>query len=87
MLAGMKVDKVSTSFPAEVGDEIRSAARRSGLSVSARLTEAARAKLRAEALREALDTYQREHSAFTPEELTRAGRDLGFVADTRPTAT
>lgn len=70
---------MSTSFPADVGDEIRSAARRSGLSASAWLTEAARAQLRAEALRDALDAYQREQGAFTPEELDRARRDLGLA--------
>ena len=74
----MKVDKMSLSFPADLGDEIRHAAQRAGTSVSAWVAEAARAKLRKDALRALLDEYQAEHGSFTAAELAEAERALGF---------
>lgn len=79
MLTPMKVDKLSVSFPGDLGDEIRAAAERSGRSLSAWLGEAARARLRGEALRSALEDYQTGHGAFTPEELAVAERELGLA--------
>lgn len=81
MLAKMKVDKVSVSFPGDLGDAIRAAADGSGQTLSAWLAEAAQAKLRSAALRAALEDYQAEHGAFTAEELARAEHEMGFVAD------
>lgn len=72
------VDKMSLSFPADVGDDIRRAATRAGTSVSAWMAEAARSRLRSEALRILLDEYQSEHGAFTTEELAAAERALGL---------
>jgi metal-responsive CopG/Arc/MetJ family transcriptional regulator len=82
----MKVDKVSVSFPADLGDEVRAAANRSGTSLSAWLGEAAQARLRSEALQAALEGYQAEHGAFTAEELARAEQELGLGADRSPNA-
>lgn len=80
MLTDMNVDKLSVSFPGDLGDEIRAAADRSGRSLSAWLGEAAKAKLRSEALRAALEDYQTEHGTFTTEELARAEAELGLAA-------
>lgn len=76
----MKVDKVSVSFPADLGDAIRVAADQSGQSLSAWLGAAAQAKLRSEALRAALEEYQADHGALTAEELARAEHELGLGA-------
>jgi hypothetical protein len=74
----MKVDKLSVSFDATLGDNIRNAARKAGTGVSSWLAEAAAAKLRTEALREFLDTWESEHGPLTVEELRRAETELGI---------
>lgn len=74
----MKVDKLSISFEATLGDEVRNAARKAGTGVSTWLAEAAAAKLRSEALREFLDAWESEHSPLTVEELRRAESELGL---------
>ena len=74
----MKVDKLSISFEATLGDSVRNAARKSGTAVSSWLAEAAAAKLRAEALREFLDTWESEQGPLTVEELRRAEAELGI---------
>ncbi|MSP21830.1 MAG: hypothetical protein EXR66_02240 [Dehalococcoidia bacterium] len=82
----MKVDKLSISLDAELGDEVRAAARKAGKGVSAWLAEAAAAKLRSEALREFLDEWQAEHGPITPEELARAREELGLRTGTSEAA-
>jgi hypothetical protein len=72
----MKVDKLSISLDPALGDAVRAAASRSGRGVSGWLADAAAAKLRAEALREFLDSWEAEHGALTPEELDRASAEL-----------
>ena len=74
----MKVDKMSVSFDATLGDEIRQAAREGGVGLSSWLSEAAARKLRAEALREFLDEWEAEFGPVTPEELAQAEADLGL---------
>jgi len=74
----MKVDKMSISFEAELGDEVRAAAAKAGKAVSSWLAEAASAKLRSEALAHFLDDWEREHGALTMNELNRAESELGF---------
>ena len=74
----MKVDKMSVSFEAGLGDEIRRAAQAAGVGLSSWLAQAAGARLRAEALREFLDAWEREHGVLTPDELARAEAELGF---------
>jgi len=78
MVVVMNVDKMSLSFPPDVGEEMRRAAHRSGMSVSAWVTDAARAKLRREALGAALEDYQAEHGRFTAAEIAEAERRLGL---------
>jgi hypothetical protein len=79
----VKVDKMSVSFDAELGDAVRSAASQAGKPLSAWLAEAAASKLRAEALAEFLADWQTEHGMLTAEEIARAEQELGVaVADT-----
>ncbi len=74
----MKVDKISVSFEAQLGDDVRSAARKGGIGVSSWLAEAAAAKLRAEALAEFLDDWEKELGPVTAKELRRAESELGL---------
>lgn len=74
----MKVDKLSVSFEAELGDAVRAAAARSGRGLSRWLAEAAAARLRAEALAEFLDDWEAEHGELRADELARAARELGL---------
>jgi len=76
----MKVDKLSVSFEATLGDNIRNAAQKAGTGISSWLAEAAAAKLRTEALREFLDAWESEHGPLTAEELRRAEAELGIQA-------
>lgn len=75
----MKVDKLSVSFEADLGDAVRSAAAQAGQPVSTWLAEAAATKLRAEALAEFLSGWEAEHGTLTAEEVARAERELGLT--------
>jgi hypothetical protein len=77
----VKVDKMSVSLDAELGDAVRSAASRAGMTLSSWLAEAAASKLRAEALAEFLAGWEAEHGALTAQEIGRAERELGVAAD------
>jgi hypothetical protein len=74
----MKVDKMSVSFDPDLGDAVRSAAKRSGRGLSGWLADAAAARLRAEALADFLDDWETEHGHLTAEELARATAELGL---------
>jgi len=74
----MKVDKISISLEAGLGDEVRAAASKAKIGVSTWLADAAAAKLRAEALVEFLDNWEKEHGPLTAGELNRAESQLGF---------
>ena len=74
----MKVDKMSVSFDADLGDAVRSAAKRSGRGLSGWLADAAAARLRAEALADFLNDWEAEHGQLTAEELARATAELGL---------
>ena len=76
----MKADKLTVSFPQDLGDAVRGRRRAGRRGLSAGLADAAATKLRAEALAEFLDDYETEHGAFTAEELARASADLGLPA-------
>lgn len=76
----MKVDKLSISFAAGLGDQVRNAARKAGAGVSSWLAGAAEARLRAEALGEYLDAWEEKHGTLTPAELRRAEGELGLGA-------
>lgn len=79
-VALVKVDKMSISLGAELGDAIRDAARRTGKGLSSWLAEAAETKLRAEALGQFLDDWESEYGPLTAAELERAERELGLRA-------
>ncbi len=74
----MKVDKLSVSFDPDLGDAVRSAAKRTGRGLSRWLADAAAAQLRAEALAEFLDGWEAEHGPLTAEELAKATAELGL---------
>jgi hypothetical protein len=80
----MKVDKLSVSFEAELGDAVRAAAKRSGAGISGWLAQAAADKLRADALSEFLDTWEAEHGPLTANELATATTELGTFPATSP---
>jgi len=73
----MATDKLSISLAPDLADAIRSAAERLNLSTSGWLAEAARKKLRGDALDEFLSEWQEENGAFTQEELDAADEMLG----------
>ena len=77
----MGVDKISISLDAGLCAAVRQAAQRDEKGLSAWLAEAARAKLRAEALGAFLDAWERDHGLLTVEELRRAEAELGLVAE------
>ena len=79
----MKVDKLSISMDPQLGDDVRLAAERAGVSVSAWLAEAAAARLRKQALAEFLSDWQAKHGKITPEELARARAELGYAGGKR----
>jgi hypothetical protein len=76
----VKVDKLSVSFEADLGDAVRSAAAQAGKPVSSWLAEAAASKLRAEALAEFLAAWEAERGMLTAGEVARAERELGLAA-------
>ena len=73
----MKVDKMSISMAPQLGDDVRAAAERAGVSVSAWLAEAAAARLRKQALADFLAGWQAKHGAITAAELAKARAELG----------
>jgi hypothetical protein len=74
----MKVEKISISLEPALSDEVRAAAMKAGIGVSTWLAQAAAAKLRAEALTDFLDVWQKENGPITPQELSRAESELGL---------
>ena len=80
ILTVVKVDKMSVSFEATLGNEARRTARENSDGLSSWPAEAAARKLRADALREFLDEWETEFGAVTSEELARAEADLGLGA-------
>lgn len=73
----MTMDRFSLTMDPDLGAAVREAAARSGMSVSAWLSEAAADRVRNELLRIALDRWEEEDGPFTEEELDEAARDLG----------
>ena len=72
----MGVEKMSVSFDLELGEAIRASAGRGDQSVSAWLAEAARHRLRLEALGDALAAWEERFGALTGAELAEADRLL-----------
>ena len=69
---------MSISMDPELGDDVRAAAERAGLSVSAWLAKAAATQLRRQALVDLLNRWQAKHGKITPAELAKARRELGY---------
>jgi hypothetical protein len=72
----MGVEKMSVSFDLDLGEAIRSSAAGNGLSVSAWLAEAARDRLRLEALGEAVAAWEEQFGPLTDAEVAEADRLL-----------
>ena len=75
----MKVDKMSISVDPDLGDRVRAAAERAGKPLSGWLAEAAAAKLRAAALAEYLDDFERRRGPLSQEEIRTARAELGLA--------
>ena len=73
----MATDKLSISLAPDLAEAIRTAAERLHLSTSSWLAEAARERLRGDALDEFLVEWQAENGAFTQAELDAADEMLG----------
>ena len=70
------VDRVSITLEAQLGAEVRSAAQRADVSLSAWIAEAVADRLRHEAMGQALALWQAEDGPFTPTELLLAEETL-----------
>jgi hypothetical protein len=75
-----QVDRFSVTMPPELGEGVRQAAARQGVSVSAWLSEAAADRLRNELLGAALDAWESEDGSFTESELNAAASCLGLAS-------
>ena len=80
----MTVDKMSISIDPDLGDRVRKAAERAGKPLSGWLAEAASAKLRADALAEYLEDFERRHGSFSAEEIRTARAELGLENQSTP---
>jgi hypothetical protein len=74
-----QVDRFSVTMAPELGEGVRQAAARQGVSVSAWLSEAAGDRLRNELLGAALDAWESEDGPFTEDELDAAASRLGLT--------
>lgn len=79
----MKVEKLSISLDPRLSQEVRAAAERAGLSVSAWLAASASAALRRQALTELLADWESKHGAITADELAKAREELGYTRGRR----
>jgi hypothetical protein len=75
---------MSVSFDLPLGQEIRASAQRAGESVSAWLGEAARDRLRLEALGQALESWEATFGALGEAEVDAAGCLLDQADSGRP---
>lgn len=75
-MSNMGVEKMSVSFDLELGEAIRTSANDTHVSVSAWLAEAARDRLRLEALGQAVESWEREFGPLTDVEVAEADRIL-----------
>jgi hypothetical protein len=79
----VKVDKMSISMDPQLGDDVRAAAERAGVSVSAWLAGAAAGRLRKQALADLLSDWQVKHGKITDAELATARIELGYAGGKR----
>ena len=84
MICPVKVDKLSVSFDADLGDAVRDAAKRGGRGLSGWLAEAAEAKLRSEALGDFLDGWEAEHGVLSSDQLAVAAAELQLAVPSAP---
>jgi hypothetical protein len=82
----MGVEKMSVSFDLELGEAIRESAHGSHQSVSAWLADAARDRLRLEALGHAVVSWEQEFGSLTDAEIADADRVLQRQSKRRPGA-
>jgi hypothetical protein len=73
----MAVERLTVSLEAELADAVRDAADADAQNVSAWLADAARRQLAARGLRDSIAEWEREHGAFTNDELAEARSRLG----------
>lgn len=73
-----QVDRFSVTMPPDLGEGVRQAAARQGMSVSTWISEAAADRLRNELLGAALDEWESEDGPFTEDELDAAASRLGL---------
>jgi hypothetical protein len=74
---------MSISMDPQLGDDVRVAAERAGVSVSAWLADAAAARLRKQALADFLSGWQEKHGRITATELAKARAELGYAGGKR----
>ncbi len=79
----MGVEKMSVSFDLELGEAIRASASSSSQSVSAWLADAARDRLRLQALGDAVAAWEETFGSLTDAELTDADHVLDRAAKKR----
>ncbi|MBV9593688.1 MAG: hypothetical protein JO147_07840 [Actinobacteria bacterium] len=72
----MQVDRLSVTMDPELGQAVRQAAARSGMSLSRWLSDAAADHLRNQLLAAALDAWEAEDGAFSEAELATAAQLL-----------
>ena len=77
----MTVDKLSISMEKSLAAEVRESAEKAGQGLSAWLSEAAAARLRAQALAGFLDDWESEHGVLTADELARAELEMGLATE------
>ncbi len=73
----MQVERLSITMDPRLGAAVRKAAKRARTSLSAWIAEATADRVRNEALGQALDRWEAEDGAFTPDELAAAATALG----------
>lgn len=79
----MGIEKMSVSFDLELGEAIRGSAAASHQSVSGWLAEAARDRLRLEALGDAVAAWERVYGELTEAEVAEADRLLASAESGR----
>jgi hypothetical protein len=82
----MQVDRLSVTMDPQLGEAVRRAAARCGVSMSRWLADAAADHLRNQLLGAALDTWESEAGPFTDAELAEAAQALKAPRRRRPPA-
>ena len=83
MLVCMNVERMSITMDPRLGAEVRKAAKRAGVSLSAWIAQATADRVRNEALGRALDRWEAEDGPYTADELSSAAEALGLARKRR----